>query len=247
MMIGKASIDMKEFQKKTGFAAVLIAAIALTGCDKGGESAASGGENAGDTISEAVNSAAESVESAAGAVANKAEETVASVKEAAESATAPSSSKTESGSDKGKFPPLPASLPSKADLDKVKTDVSKAAKDMVDEVKKQLEVVHVQAKEAAELLIDNPDVVVLDLRTPAETSKGMIPSAINLDFRNPEFAENLKKLSTDKKYLIHCQSGGRSTSALSTFKALGFDTVYHLDGGYSGWEKAGLDTTTPNK
>lgn len=143
-------------------------------------------------------------------------------------------------------PPMPAgnSRPV-GDLSSVQQSVAETTSNLVSQAKKAMEEIHVDATQAATLMVENPDVVVLDLRTAGEVAKGMIPAAINIDFRASEFSDNLKKLSRDKKYLIHCQSGGRSTQALTVFKSLGFEKIYHLDGGYSGWEKAGLETSQP--
>lgn len=143
-------------------------------------------------------------------------------------------------------PPMPtgSSRPG-GDINSVKQSVTETTSQLVSQAKKAMEEIHVDATQAATLMVENPDLIVLDLRTPGETAKGIIPAAINIDFRSSEFSESLKKLSRDKNYLIHCQSGGRSTQALTVFKSLGFEKIYHLDGGYSGWEKAGLETSQP--
>ncbi|MGH1433329.1 MAG: rhodanese-like domain-containing protein [Lewinella sp.] len=78
-------------------------------------------------------------------------------------------------------------------------------------------------------------VVVLDVRTPEETAEGMITGAQELDFRAPDFQEQLGKLDPDKTYLVYCRSGGRSSSACSMMEGMGFKSVYNLVGGYQGW------------
>ncbi len=98
---------------------------------------------------------------------------------------------------------------------------------------------HVDAAGAAKLLQVDPKVVVLDIRTPKEFGEGHLKGAKNVDFYADDFEANIKKLATDKTYLVHCASGGRSTKSLDLFKKLGFRSVYHLDGGFKGWEKAG--------
>lgn len=102
------------------------------------------------------------------------------------------------------------------------------------------EVQHVTAVQAAEYIKKNSDTIVLDVRTAGEFSGGHIKDAINVDFKSPSFADNLKKLDTSKTYLVHCRSGGRSTSALATFKKLGFQHLLHLDGGMMDWGKEQL-------
>lgn len=97
---------------------------------------------------------------------------------------------------------------------------------------------HVDAKEAAKLLKDDPKVVVLDIRTKKEFEQGHIKDAKNIDFWGDDFEADIKKLPADKTYLVHCASGGRSTKSLEVFKKLGFKSIVHLDGGFNAWKKA---------
>ncbi len=102
---------------------------------------------------------------------------------------------------------------------------------------------HVDAAGAKKLLDDaaakkDGKVVVLDVRTPEEYKAGHIAGATNIDFKAADFADKAGKLDKDKTYVVHCQSGRRSTASLETFKKLGFKNIIHLDGGFAGWEKA---------
>lgn len=91
----------------------------------------------------------------------------------------------------------------------------------------------------AEKLVAEKKVVVLDVRTPKEFSAGHIAGATNVDFNAKDFALRLKTLDKDKPYLLHCAVGGRSSKAVEQMKALKFKTVYHMEQGMKGWEKAG--------
>ncbi len=106
---------------------------------------------------------------------------------------------------------------------------------------------NVDAKAAQQLLSENSDIQVLDVRTPEEYAAGHLAGARNLDFNAPEFRENLSKLDRDKTYLVHCGAGGRSTRSLSRFKDLGFKSVIHLDGGFNGWVEAGQAIENPGR
>ena len=109
----------------------------------------------------------------------------------------------------------------------------------VPNVEKKDAVKDVSVEEAVVLL--KGDVVVLDIRTPEEFADGHIAGATNINFNAPDFAKNLAGLDKSKSYLMHCRSGGRSGRALSVFKELGFESVYHLDKGSSGWSSAGQE------
>jgi len=83
--------------------------------------------------------------------------------------------------------------------------------------------------------IGAPNTVILDVRTPAETAGGVIEGAIELDYRAPDFADEVAKLDKDKTYLVYCASGGRSGKACSAMQGMGFREVYNLKGGYKAW------------
>lgn len=97
---------------------------------------------------------------------------------------------------------------------------------------------HVKADEAAKL-VEAGKVTVIDVRTPDEFKGGHIKGAKNIDISSETFERDLAALDKSKSYLVHCQSGGRSTRSLKTFEKLGFKDIYHLDEGFGGWEETG--------
>lgn len=99
---------------------------------------------------------------------------------------------------------------------------------------------HANAFEANQILAANSDIVVLDVRTPQEYDSGHIEGAVNIDFKNSNFAAKLSELGRNTEYVIHCRSGGRSTKSLDAIEELGFTNITHLDGGIIAWNKADL-------
>lgn len=93
--------------------------------------------------------------------------------------------------------------------------------------------------DADKLLKSDPKVVVIDVRTPDEFKAGHIPGALNIDFLGDDFATRVSNLDTKKTYLVHCASGHRSAQACKIFEKDKFPTVYHLNAGFTAWEKAG--------
>ncbi|MEL7222587.1 MAG: rhodanese-like domain-containing protein [Bacteroidota bacterium] len=79
------------------------------------------------------------------------------------------------------------------------------------------------------------DVVILDVRTPGETTQGMIDGAVEIDFRSDDFQAQISALDKDKTYLVYCKSGGRSSNACEMMQEMGFEKLYNLDGGYTRW------------
>jgi rhodanese-related sulfurtransferase len=92
---------------------------------------------------------------------------------------------------------------------------------------------------AAEKLVKEGKVTVVDVRTVNEYKQGHIAGAKNIDVTENDFEDKVSKLDKSKPYLVHCASGHRSTNSLETFKKLGFQSIYHLDGGMKAWEAAG--------
>ena len=84
-------------------------------------------------------------------------------------------------------------------------------------------------------LIENPDVLVIDTRNHYEHEVGTFPGAIapgNDSFREfPEFAKELARQSTNRPLAMFCTGGIRCEKATALMLELGFDEVYHLQGG----------------
>jgi len=84
-------------------------------------------------------------------------------------------------------------------------------------------------------LIDDPDVLVIDTRNHYEIEVGTFPRAIDPgtdSFRQfPKFAEKLAETSRDRPLAMFCTGGIRCEKATALMLELGFETVFHLQGG----------------
>jgi rhodanese-related sulfurtransferase len=78
-----------------------------------------------------------------------------------------------------------------------------------------------------------PNMTIIDIRTPQEYASGHIDGSINIDFYATDFAQQLERLDKVAAYSIYCRSGSRSGKALDIMKDLGFTNVADLQGGYS--------------
>lgn len=88
--------------------------------------------------------------------------------------------------------------------------------------------------------ITEPEVTILDVRTPEEFASGHIEGAINVDFNSGNFANEITRLNPSETYAIYCRSGSRSGQAASIMHKAGFHDVSNLDGGVIDWTSAGL-------
>jgi rhodanese-related sulfurtransferase len=94
--------------------------------------------------------------------------------------------------------------------------------------------------EAAEVVAEQSDVVVLDVRTPEEFADARIAGAINVDYYAADFRDQLDELDKEATYVLYCRSGNRSEDANRIMRDLGFAEVYEVDGGIVAWNGAGL-------
>ena len=84
----------------------------------------------------------------------------------------------------------------------------------------------------------------IDVRTPAEFEQVHVEGAqsVPLDVLDVEAVrrarENEGRAATP--LFVICQSGGRSARACEQFAAAGIANVFSIDGGTTGWERAGL-------
>jgi len=92
----------------------------------------------------------------------------------------------------------------------------------------------VDAQEFAEVL-KNPEIQIIDARTPQEFSEGHIPGAVNIDIGGEDFFKKMERLDKDRPVAVYCRSGRRSKIAAERFAGKGFK-VTELDGGIITWK-----------
>lgn len=91
--------------------------------------------------------------------------------------------------------------------------------------------------EWAEKQAQQPEAIVLDVRTPEEFEAGHIPQAQLLNIREPQsFMDGLTELDPEQAYFVYCRSGARSAQACQVMASQGFDQTYNLLGGILEWE-----------
>jgi len=104
----------------------------------------------------------------------------------------------------------------------------------------------------------DPNVLILDVRTPAEyngsdvrsAKGGHVPGAINLDWQRsvtesdpkvwkpaPELAKQFQEAGLKKgiQVITYCQTGVRAAHSLFTLKLMGYDGVKNYDGSWQEW------------
>jgi len=105
--------------------------------------------------------------------------------------------------------------------------------------------INVEATEAVRLI--NNDAVVVDLRSVDAYAKGHIVSARSIPLDELDGRLNNLADVKSKPIVAVCENGITSTKAVNTLRAAGFESVYGLKGGMSGWSQAGLPVVTGKK
>lgn len=94
---------------------------------------------------------------------------------------------------------------------------------------------NLDVKSFAEKIIKDKEVIILDVRTPAEFAQGAIKGAINIDVSASNFKDKVATLDKEKSYLIYCRSGMRSVKACNIMSENGYRQLFNLLGGYQAW------------
>jgi len=85
-------------------------------------------------------------------------------------------------------------------------------------------------------LLAKEKAIIIDVRTPGETSQGFIKgTTVFADINGATFAEKIAKLDKSKTYIIYCRSGARSSAAADYMASQGFTKLYNLSGGIMNW------------
>ncbi len=100
----------------------------------------------------------------------------------------------------------------------------------------------IEAEKAFDIVMsnrNNPDFIIIDVRTPAEYSEEHLAGAINIDYSSPQFEKDISSLDRSKIYLLYCKSSRRSENAIKLFREMGFLEAYHIFGGLNEWARKG--------
>lgn len=93
-------------------------------------------------------------------------------------------------------------------------------------------------------LMNDPDVVVLDVRSTDEFKEGHLEGALNIDQAQSDFIQKAKEvLPVNKTIAVYCRSGRRSASAAGRLATEGYKLV-NLKGGIIAWKEAQMPVTT---
>jgi len=105
--------------------------------------------------------------------------------------------------------------------------------------------VNVEAGDAVKLI--NNDAVVIDIRSADAFARGHIVNAKNIP--HDELDSKMEQLEQymGSPVVAVCDAGITTTKIVTQLRNSGFETVFGLKGGMSGWGQAGLPVVTGKK
>jgi rhodanese-related sulfurtransferase len=124
-------------------------------------------------------------------------------------------------------------------------------------------------QQAYESLTANPDAVYIDVRTEREFANGHPAGAVNIPVAFPDPARGMimnadfvkvveANFARDKKIIVGCQAGPRSTAAAGFLQQAGYEDIASVIGGFGGmrdqmgnviapgWAASGLPVSQEN-
>lgn len=92
----------------------------------------------------------------------------------------------------------------------------------------------ISPEDAKNMLANNPNILLLDVRTAEEYAAGHIPDSVLLPY--DQLKARADELPADKTtpIIVYCRSGNRSAVAAGTLAGLGYTEIYDL-GGIQDW------------
>ena len=93
---------------------------------------------------------------------------------------------------------------------------------------------NIDINEVKEIIKDQSNAVLLDVRSPLEFKEGHLYGAINIPLYELELKCKCNKCNAFNKesiIIVYCQSGIRSKKAISILKENGYCNLYNLKGG----------------
>ncbi|MCK5567180.1 MAG: rhodanese-like domain-containing protein [Actinomycetia bacterium] len=105
------------------------------------------------------------------------------------------------------------------------------------------EIILISPAEVYEIITNNEDYIILDVRTQEEYSEGHLDKALLIPV--DELEERIDELPGNKPIIVYCRSGVRSNRAAGILIDNGFTKVYDM-GGILGWQEEGLPVIVGN-
>lgn len=105
--------------------------------------------------------------------------------------------------------------------------------------------VNIEPTDAVKLI--NNDALVIDIRSADSFGRGHIVNARHIPADELDAKTSQLEQYRNRPIVAVCDSGVTSTRTVTTLRQKGFESVYGLKGGMTGWTQAGLPVVTGKK
>ena len=101
---------------------------------------------------------------------------------------------------------------------------------------------HLSPSQFQDFVKENPDTLIIDLRSDAEFNAGHVRGAINMNRGYVEtlLAEKIPNIKDDTKIVLYCIGGGISAMTQMALKDYGYKNVLDIAGGLNNYAGSGL-------
>lgn len=119
----------------------------------------------------------------------------------------------------------------------------KSRENLLDDARQNIPEMTVQ--EVHEYLNEDNDPVLLDVRGLDEWERGHLKGSVHIPRGELEPRAESAMPDKSREVIVICAGGVRSLLAGETLKAMGYEKVISMDGGYGDWEDAHLPAEIP--
>ncbi|MHB1952067.1 MAG: rhodanese-like domain-containing protein [Acidiferrobacteraceae bacterium] len=128
--------------------------------------------------------------------------------------------------------------------------MAKSLKDLVREARSRIQ--EVSPHDLQDAREHETDMVLIDVREPAEFERRRLPGALLIPrgtleaSADPDYRHHVDALcnARNRRVVLYCQSGGRSAMAADVLQQMGFEDVWSLAGGIELWTSEGYETVS---
>ena len=119
----------------------------------------------------------------------------------------------------------------------------KSRENLLDDARQNIPEMTVQ--EVHEYIEEGNDPVLLDVRGLDEWERGHLKGSVHIPRGELEYQAEEAMPDKSREVIVICAGGVRSLLAGETLKAIGYENVISMDGGYGDWEDAHLPAEIP--
>jgi len=93
----------------------------------------------------------------------------------------------------------------------------------------------ISQEEAKEIIANEDNIIILDVRTQEEYDQGHIPDAVCVPVETLSDSQPEELPDLNQKILVYCRSGNRSKQAAEKLAAIGYTNIFEF-GGINTWD-----------